>query len=217
MNFSSKKKQSMKSILATLSLALALATPAYAAIDWGFGNGGAANGSGGFNYTSSGGSLVTITPGLFGAWQDTTTVPWNSFAIGGHASQGLWDVGRSGSILISWTGGMGLTTLNIFQWVQPGGTDQNPYNGTLTFATTAGGHGTFMPVSPVTGDGWWEYTANLGPLELGDTVTVTAPAGGAVLDRLTLVPEPATLIAGAVLLVPFALSTWPVLRRRRTF
>jgi hypothetical protein len=34
------------------------------------------------------------------------------------------------------------------------------------------------------------------------------------LVALTLVPEPATLIAGAILLTPFALSTWPILRRR---
>jgi hypothetical protein len=33
---------------------------------------------------------------------------------------------------------------------------------------------------------------------------------------LLLVPEPATLIAGAVLLIPFALSTLPTLRRRKT-
>jgi len=37
-----------------------------------------------------------------------------------------------------------------------------------------------------------------------------------IIDRLTLVPEPATMIAGAILLIPFALSTWPILRRRRT-
>ena len=60
--------------------------------------------------------------------------------------------------------------------------------------------------------------ANLGAaLAPAETVTITAGTGGAIIDRLTLVPEPATLIAGAILLIPFALSTWPIiLRRRRT-
>ena len=57
----------------------------------------------------------------------------------------------------------------------------------------------------------------MGILTPGENVTVSAGTGGAIIDRLTLVPEPATLIAGAILLVPFALSTWPIiLRRRRT-
>ena len=45
---------------------------------------------------------------------------------------------------------------------------------------------------------------------------VTAP-GGAIIDRmvLTVVPEPGTVIAGALLLLPFALSTLRVLRRNR--
>ena len=50
----------------------------------------------------------------------------------------------------------------------------------------------------------------------GGTVTVAAGNGGVIIARLTLVPEPATMIAGAILLVPFLLSTWPILRRRRS-
>ena len=43
------------------------------------------------------------------------------------------------------------------------------------------------------------------------------PSGGAIIDRmvLTVVPEPGTVIAGALLLLPFALSTIRVLRRNR--
>ena len=48
-----------------------------------------------------------------------------------------------------------------------------------------------------------------------ETVTASAGSGGAIIGRLTLVPEPATLIAGAILLIPFALSPWPILRRRK--
>jgi hypothetical protein len=126
-------------------------------------------------------------------------------------------VGHAGSIVLSGLTGSGLTTLTVFQWVQPGGTVNNPYNGGLGFAVSGGGlSGTLSPVVPVTSVGWWEYAANLGSLVPGETVTVTSSAGGAIIDRLTLVPELATLIAGAILLVPFALSTWPILRRRRT-
>ena len=47
--------------------------------------------------------------------------------------------------------------------------------------------------------------------------TVPGPGGGAIIDRmvLTVVPEPGTVIAGALLLLPFALSTLRVLRRNR--
>jgi hypothetical protein len=50
-----------------------------------------------------------------------------------------------------------------------------------------------------------------------NSVTLTAPGGGAIIDRmvLTVVPEPGTVIAGALLLLPFALSTLRVLRRNR--
>ena len=57
--------------------------------------------------------------------------------------------------------------------------------------------------------------AELAPA-VGGTLTGSAGSVGAIIDRLTLVPEPATMIAGAILLVPFALSTWPILRRRRS-
>jgi len=48
-------------------------------------------------------------------------------------------------------------------------------------------------------------------------VTITAPNGGAMIDRviLSVIPEPATMVASALLLIPFGLSTWRVLRPRR--
>lgn len=72
------------------------------------------------------------------------------------------------------------------------------------------------------GDGWLNGGAI--PSTLGNAQgdwdlgkRITAPTGGAIIDRmvLTLVPQPAAVIAGALLLVPFALSTIRVLRRDR--
>jgi hypothetical protein len=225
MNFSSERKQSMKSLLTVISLALALTTTAYAAIDWGFSTSG---GIGNTYLGSDGSSLVTITPGLFGTgWHAVTgaltTPQWANFGSAPGAS-GLWDLGRPGSgqagsiVLSSPSWGNGLTTLNVFQWVDTSAT----YSGELHFAVNNGAStlrsGQFDLLSGLTlsGAGWYEFTADLGALGAGQTVSVTAGSGGAILDRLTLVPEPATMIAGAVLLIPFALSTWPILRRRRT-
>lgn len=194
MNLSSERKHSMKPLLAAISLVLAVVSPAFAGIEWGFDNG----------------NLSSVATG----WHSGATLPWNTYG----SVAGIWDLGSAGSIVLNNLSGSGLTTLNVFQWVQPGGAANNPYNGSLSFAVGGGGlSGTLSPVVPVTGVGWWEYTANLGSaFTSADTVTITASAGGAIIDRLTLVPEPATLIAGAILLIPFALSTWPILRRRRT-
>ena len=60
----------------------------------------------------------------------------------------------------------------------------------------------------------WNAAASLNP---DDIVKITAPTAGAIIDRmvLTVVPEPGVVIAGTLLLVPFALSTIRVLRRDR--
>ena len=56
MNLSSESKQSMKSLLTTISLALALVSPAFAGIDWSFPNNS-------LSYNASGGAgLATISP-----------------------------------------------------------------------------------------------------------------------------------------------------------
>ena len=108
-------------------------------------------------------------------------------------------------------------TLNVFQWVDP----TFFYDGALT-VSASNGSATYQGRSLIgsltlNGAGWYDYSYGLAAaLAPGDTVTITAGAGGAIIDRLTLVPEPATMIAGAILLVPFALSTWPILRRRKT-
>jgi hypothetical protein len=107
----------------------------------------------------------------------------------------------------------GPVTLDVFQWVHPG-----TYSGDLTVAAS-NGSATFLGSSLIgslnNGGGWYDFAYSLSAaLSPGNTVTITAGAGGAIIDRLTLVPEPTTYIAGAILLVPLALSTWPMLRRK---
>jgi hypothetical protein len=220
MNFSSERKHTMKSLLTAISLALAFVSPAFAGIEWGFPDNSTT--VVGTDYLGSGSGTATIHLGsVGGSYGDVSHAPWNSFGSAPGAT-GLWDLGgyhlsgTPGSIVLSSLSGSGLTTLTVFQWVQPGGTASEPYNGSLGFAVSGGASGPLLPVVPVTSVGWWEYAANLGAFTPGETVTVTASAGGAIIDRLTLVPEPATMIAAAVLLIPFALSTWPILRRRRS-
>ncbi len=207
-NLNHERKQSMKSLLTTISLALALVSPAFGGIEWTFPNA---------NTPSDGGATITL--GSFGTgWHDGSTIPWE-LGNSGAPVTGFWDLGNAGSIALSVTQN-GLNTLNVFQWIASG-----TYDGTLSWSVNRGGSevgsGSVWSSVPITTSSgapgaWWEYTANLGALLPADTVTITAGTHGAIIDRLTLVPEPATLIAGAVLLIPFALSTWPILRRRRS-
>jgi hypothetical protein len=211
MNLSSERKHNMKSIFAIVSLALAVVSPAFAGIEWGFDTA--------TSFGASGGSgTAAITLGTFGhpGWHSGTVVPWTSYA----GATGFWDLGgqsgvtgHPGSIVLS---GMTLnsptTTLKVFEWVNAG-----TYSGVLTYSLND-----LLPTS-VTLIGspgqasWWQYDVTFAQgLTPGDKITILAPTTGAIIDRLTLVPEPATLIAGAILLIPFALSTWPILRRRKT-
>src|SRR5207247_9138929 len=109
----------------------------------------------------------------------------------------------------------GLATIQVFQWVKSG-----TYNGNITYSLNGGTSSLLTPIGIVqdTGNGaWWQYDANLGAsLGLSDTVKISSTSGGAIIDRLTVVPEPATMIASVILLVPFALSTLRVLRRQQT-
>ena len=71
------------------------------------------------------------------------------------------------------------------------------------------------PASPT--PGWQQWSANIN-VASGNEMMINAPTGGALVHRLvlTVVPEPATMLAGAMLLVPFGLSTWCALRRRKS-
>jgi len=209
-NFSSERKHTMKTILTAISLALTFVSPTFAGIEWNFPSDTTSVGAS----VGSGTAMIHLSPYNTG-WHDGTTLPWN-LGSAPNAS-GLWDLGRAGSIVLGSLSGSGLTTLNVFQWVNSG-----TYNGDLTIRVNnnaLGGSPRTAQIGLLGADGgaWYDYTYNLGAA-LGslDTVTITAGSGGAIIDRLTLVPEPSSMIAGAVLLIPFALSTLPILRRKRT-
>ena len=204
MNLSSERKHSMKSLLTVISLTLAFVSPAFAGIEWGFNN--AANPASPFGGAGS----AAITVGTLGkGWLPGGSSPWN---LG--SATGFWDLGRSGSIVLSGMNLTGPVTLQIFQWK-----DLGTYSGALTYSLNGTAPVSVTPfITESTSHGaWWEYDVTFasGLIPSGN-ITITAPTTGAIIDRLTLVPEPATMIAGAILLVPFALSTWPILRRRRT-
>lgn len=203
MNLSSERKHSMKSFLMVISLALAFVSPAFAGIEWGFDS--SANPASAFGGAGS----ATITVGSSGAgWLAGGGVPWN---LG--SATGFWDLGHAGSIVLSGMNVNGpVVTLQVFQWVQPG-----TYSGLLGYSLNGNAPVSITSlITESTSHGaWWEYDVTFAQgLIPADHITITAPGTGAIIDRLTLVPEPATLIAGAILLIPFALSTWPILRRR---
>ncbi len=204
MNLKSKRNNMIKSLTLSIGLALTLATPAFGAIEWGFDT--AVNPAVG---VGGPGSAATVV-GPFGTgWHNGGAIPWN---LG--SAQGFWDLGKSGSIMLS---GMGLTSpvsLQVFQWV-----DAPFYTGGLTYQVN---NGTVLPltfsqITENTAQGSWQRWNAAFSLDPTDIVKITAPNGGAIIDRmvLTVVPEPATMIAGALLLLPFALSTLRVLRRNR--
>jgi len=200
----------MRSLLTIISLILAFVSPAFAGIDWGFDSGAASvNGS-------AGGGLATISPGDFNTgYHSGTTVPWNLGNVPGAA--GFWDLGQSGSIVLSGLSASGPVTINVFQWVDSGD-NHGPYSGDLTFTTTSGASGAFNPVIAIASSGltgaWWNYAANL-TLKPADTITITAGTAGAIIGHLTIVPEPGTMIAGAVLMAPFVIGAVPKLLRKR--
>ena len=205
MNFKSKRNNMIKSLTLSIGLALTLvAAPAFGAIEWGFDSNANA-------YPADIGSgSATITLGQFPTGYLTGDFPFNY-----GSAQGFWDIGGSGSILLS---GMGLTgsyTLQVFQWVEG-----NPiYPGNLTYQINNGDvlPLTYAQITESTFHGGWEQWNATFSLDPNSIVKVTAPNGGAIIDRmvLTVVPEPATMIAGALLLLPFAFSTLRVLRRNR--
>lgn len=200
-NFGRQRKSIMKSLVASLGLALALATPASATVEWDFGNGSSP-------YTADQGSGgATITVGQFGTgWHDGATVPWSSFG-----ASGFWDLGKNGTITLTGSGDTGLLSLSVLQWVSTG-----TLGGPLGYSVSGGGSGSFTGPAVQTPGTWQAWIANLN-LAPGGQVTITAPSGGALIDRvlLTVIPEPGTVLAGALLLIPFGVSTWHVLRRKK--
>ncbi len=198
-SFGYQRKRIMKSVIATIGLGMLLATPAFATVEWDFNTGGASSSA------NVGSGTATVTPGAFGTgWHSGSTAPWSSFG-----ASGFWDMGRNGTMVLAGSSDVGALTLHVLQWVNAG-----TFSGNLTYQISGGGgSGTLTGSGGAAGWQVWSTTINLAA---GQQITITGPNGGAMIDRvfLSVIPEPATVIAGALLLIPFGLSTWRVLRPR---
>jgi len=183
---------------------LVTAMPAFADIIWNFPN------SSDPSPANVGSGSADITLGSLGEGH----FAGNPLNLGSQS--GYWDLGSGGSILLSGMGLSGTFTLSIVQWV-----DSPLYNGQFTYKIN---NGSTFPLSfqdtfePTAFGNWEKFGASLNLLST-DTITIYGPGGtsGAIVDRvmLTVVPEPATLIAGALLLLPFAFSTLRFIRRNK--
>ena len=196
-NFGCERKRIMKSVIATLGLGMLLITPAIATVEWDFGSSGSSSPAG------LGSGTATVTPGRFGTgWHDGSTAPWSVFG-----ASGFWDMGRNGTIVLAGSSDSGPINFRVLQWV-----DAGTFSGNLNYSIAGGASG--ILVGPGGAAGWQEWTVNIN-LAAGQTVTITAP-GGAIIDRviLSVIPEPETIVAATLLLIPFGVSTWRVLRPR---
>jgi len=202
-NFDDQRKAIMKSLLTSIGLATVLATPAFGTVDWGFGNNG--------NTPDAGSGTATITVGAFGSgWHDGASPPWSIYG-----ASGFWDLGQNGTIRLAGFSDSGSLSLQVVQYV-----DSMIFTGNLTYQLLQGGSvlqsGSFSPLSGPT-PGLQQWSAHILNVVSGNEVLITAPNGGALFDRVVLAsaPEPATMLAGAMLLIPFGLSTWYALRRKQ--
>ena len=172
----------MKSVIATFGLGMLLINPALATVEWDFGSGGSPSLAG------LGSGTATVTPGRFGTgWHDGSTAPWSAFG-----ASGFWDMGRNGTIVLAGSSDSGPITFRVLQWV-----DAGTFSGKLNYQLSGGGSG--ILVGPGGATGWQEWTVNIN-LAAGQSITITAPNGG-MIDRviLSVIPEPATVVAGALL------------------
>ena len=192
----------MKSLLTSIGLATVLATPAFGTVDWGFGSSGSS--------ADLGSGTATITVGPFGSgWHDGASLPWSTYG-----ASGFWDLGQNGTIRLAGFGESGSLSLQVVQYV-----DSMLFTGNLNYQLLQGGSvlqsGSFSPLAGPN-PGFQQWSAHILNVAAGNEVLITAPNGGALIDRVVLAsaPEPATMLAGAMLLVPFGLSTWYALRRK---
>src|ERR1043166_3185401 len=201
-----------KPFLVTMAIVFAAATSAFATIEWQWQFNSGANPA--TPQIGDPSATAAITVGPFGAgWHD-------DWVLG--SATGYWDLGMNGSITLTIPNLASPSqshnaTLSIVQWV-----DDFLFTGNLTYgfagATQVGGTTTHLLED--TGFGRWvEYETVWTVLAGSDPsgITITGPADGAILAgitaRITVVPEPTTLIAGALLLLPFGASTFRRFRK----
>jgi len=183
--------------IATIGLALALTTPAFADIVhvWDFNTGSGYTGANPAPATTGTGS-AGITLGALGhGW-----ISDPSQALAGQT--GFWDLGAAGSISLTFAANPAFNTLEVWQFV-----DSSLYTGNLAITTPGGATLIGVLGAPAPGPdpgppgSWQEWFYHL-PSDSG-SITITAPGTGAVIEQISVVPETGTIVAGtgALLLV----------------
>ena len=205
-----------KSLIAIMAIAFAAATPAFASIEWQWQFNSDANPANP-QIGAPSAATASITVGPYGAgWA-------NDWDLG--SATGYWDLGQNGSITLSIPNLASPSqthnaTLSIVQWV-----DDFLFTGNLTYGfagATQVGVGTSHDIEVTEFGRWVEYDTVWSLLVSSDpsVITINGPSDGAIIEgitaRITVVPEPSTLIAGALLLLPFGASTFRFFRRRTT-
>jgi len=193
--------------IASIALAFVAATPVFATIEWQWQFNTAANPSSA--NVGDPAALANIHVGSFGQGWHTD---WN---LG--SATGYWDLGKNGTVQLTIPNLASPTrsynaTLSIVQWI-----DNPIYTGVLSYSfpgATLLASSSHL-IEATSRGSWVEYDTvwNLLPRDNPEVITITAPSRGAIFDRITVVPEPTTLVAGALLLVPFAISTFRIRRR----
>jgi hypothetical protein len=204
-------KNMAKSIFASIVLAFAAATPAFASVEWTWDFNNNANPAPANIGDPS--ATATIGVGQFGTG-------WHGNDLGLGSATGVWDLGKNGVVTLTIPGlasplrSYG-ATLSIVQWI-----DGPLFTGNLSYnfagATQIGGTTTHLIQDTGFGkwveyDTTWMLPANGSP----SVISITAPSTGAIFDRITVVPEPTTIVAGLLLLLPFGASTLQIIRRAK--
>ncbi len=208
-----KRQNVLKSLIVSVALAFAAATPAFATIEWQWEFNSGANPA--TPQVGSPGATAAIQVGDFGAgWH-------NDWGLG--SATGYWDLGINGSVTLTIPNLASPSqsynaTLSIVQWV-----DGFLFSGDLSYAfsgaTQVGSTTTHLIESTDFGS-WVQYDTVWTLLASSDPsiITITGPGDGAIFSgisaRITVVPEPTTLVAGLLLLLPFGASTLRFFRRK---
>jgi len=145
------------------------------------------------------------------AWYDLTYTDGGANAgtgsidvVGGVAVSGSFTV-TAGTATGTWTLSPGAGVAGGFQWDNVVNPTSDPFltSGGLLF-TSGGNELNLWGTGPGQYDLWGNLGGGYNPVSSGGIATLTA------------VPEPTTMVAGAMLLLPFGVSTLRMLRKSRT-
>jgi hypothetical protein len=225
------KKSVLKTLLAgavSAVVIMPLTASANLLVNGGFENtGGTWADNSGFGYMLVNSGSTTI-PGWTVTGQNIAWIPSGLFGLLG--TEGNYFLDLTGVINQPPFGGVLGTTISTvagntytlsFDVGRGDGEDGNPV---VVQATAGAQTGTFTVSAADPGAGniaWNRFALQFQATGPSTTITINGTAanngnGFIGLDKVTVVPEPTTMVAGALLLLPFGFSTLRVLRRKQT-